>query len=1555
MGAFADGVVGYAQAGWPCIIPVPALDKFPPPNGFTGADGRDSDPLQLVQWATDHADHSIALRMPDGVIGLDIDHYDKEVLQPDQSVKVVRKRGGDTIAKLEADWGPLPPTWISTARGSTAGPGPSGIRFFRVPAIRFVSKLTDVEIIQRHHRYAVVAPSFNTEAGAPYVWYDPTHHASHLPPKPLDLPELPEEWIKRLSEGAAGESATASDPVKGTHLLEQLVNDSRPECVEIADARSAALLAARQADQGSRHDTMTAALHRLVQLSAGGHTGAGPAFAQLEAVWADLTAGEGRQREFVDMLHTSARKAVTVVGENQVPRDPCILDRGFLVDAAAPGDARPPAEGNTDLGEALEPPRWWSVREAVGAEPFLPQSGLDQVLAQNVLDRMRSALRYAYDSNGWLLRSRERWELMGNMTSWAVAEMGWLMPRGDATAPAGSPEHELATMRARFLSHKGAQAVAGKMTSLVMGGVHPAAVKLGALDAEPWALWAGGMPYDLRASADGPVYAAIDPNTPHLHSTGVVPERRPTPLWDAFVAAVWPDPEVRAWALRVLSISLTGYPDRALPIMQGEKGRGKTSVVVLLMSALGTYAHAANPKLLGATDTHDTILYDLKGRRLSFIDEGPREGKLGQERLKQITGGAALTANRMRQDPITFNPTHTLVMTANDPPELTDAAVRDRVRLIPCNGDPEAVRATRQAIGHLNSPQWRNEAPGVLALFMSESAKWLADQTTGRNEEAPVTIRYIAEEIAAEQDPVAAWLEEEVEAYPPGTAVRALYASFQAFCLAQGMRRDLIPTVVKWGRELTRRGYPSSVSRIGQETPKVRPLRVKTYGSYTPVTYEAPPEAQVSGSEPFVSGSNGPETQPETASDQPIRSNVSDVSGSNATHSTLTHRPAPRCEGLTGESPETATPETETVGDEPVTVSVKPETATERKRREKAEAKSLAIREAAGPRVPLPAVVVRQVPGVVPSVSPITVADADALLATITNTPDQALTVDVETSGYPVGHDLYELRTVQLGNDAFAVVFDPAEHADPVRRHLAAAPFLHAHSSPADLVPLTRAGLLDWTSAWDRMHDTVIPAKLADPQSTGSDPGLKKLADAVLRDEATSTPADVARKALFKAAGWLTDTEPTTPIERSGWAQVDHHSTTMLRYDGSDVLDTAALAKRLPSLPPEILQRERIAQRATARITLDGLPLDGDHVDRLHAEHTEGKQRLGDLIRADYGVDNPGSARQVADKLTEMGVRLPRTAPSHAHPEGQASVAAGVLEPLKGTNALIDTILDYRHHATALSLFLETFSQLVHHGDGRVRSTIYTLGTDTGRMSSSRFNLQQLSREGGIRACITADPGYKLISADFKSVEICVAAALSQDPTLMAMLADGVDPHAMAAAQVFGPDWTKGNRYSVKRGVFGRIYGGGAPTLAKQMGVPLAVAQALIDTIDRLWPVLTDWSGNIRDAIGFGQTTFTAYSGRVIHLPVDAAYAAPNYCIQGTARELLVDALIRWVSTHWGDSILFPVHDEVVAMVRESEADDATATLAQCMASNLNGVAIVADPSAPAFAWQDAA
>jgi DNA polymerase I-like protein with 3'-5' exonuclease and polymerase domains len=1571
---YASSCAAYYHAGWPCIIPVPAEQKFPPPEGYTGASGRDTAPEDIARWAGPYADWSIALRMPDGIIGIDIDEYAKGA---------VTKHGAATVAAAEAELGPLPPTYSSTARG----PGqPSRIAFYQVPPGRYAGQLgPDVEIIQRHHRYAVVAPSPHHGAGADYAWYAPD--GSPLDgrvPSPGEMAVLPEAWMRHLAGGASPGGPGAASRDAGEALLSALsVSGYLPPCVGLGAARYAALTALQAAEAGSRHDAMTSRTYELVMLGAEGHPGSLAVLDELRELWDQLMAGEADRKpgkEFTDMVTGAARNAVTKNGgPDPVPYDPCLDVGGLIYQGEAPGgEAGQPQDRLAGASQA------WSPFMAIGAQEFSPAATLDAPLADTVLHRAWPVLRYAPDAGSWVVRGPEHWDVRkGDLARWAVDLVSRLMPRGDPQAADGSEEKAQAVRRARFCTNASTAGIAGKMSAQVTAGHHPSTVELASLDAEQEILWAGGWPYDLRACGAGPAVAgSIHPGWPHLHSAGVVPELRPTPLWDAFTAAVWPDETVRAWSLRVLSVAVTGYSDKALPILLGETDRGKTEVIKLMMNVLGSYAHVADARLLSPADrSHASIVYALKGRRLSFIDEAPRAGSLAQERLKQITGGAELTGNRMGENPVTFVPTHTLILTANPEhePKLTDAAVRRRVRLIPCNGDPAAVRAARAAIGLTGGPAWRAEAPGVLAKIMAEAAGWLADPGSADNDAAPDAGRAAAEEIVLSQDHVLAWVREECEPWAQGSRARELFMAFTESCRRLGIAPHDTPTETAWGRRLNTLGYPSRHTMHGN----FRGLRIRPPQSFTPTLAEFTGASGGSAAGPAggparnerstphpTTGFQTPQQTPHAgngaghtihsdtsmkgmksnteyidtyahtrAHTQGVNTYLSDLSNPSNPSATLVDAPAPAESPLVPESPsviKAARPRKVKVPDPELT----------------------------GPSFPLPAVVLRD-----GRVLPCTIAQAEALAM-----PASAaghLTVDVETTGYPPGHEHYALRTVQAGGESMAAVFrasDPEQMA-AVSRLVARATVLRAHSAAADLVPLDHAGLADPEAAWAKMHDTVLTAKLADPALSGSDAdGLKDLARDLLRETACAPDADKRRAALFASAGWLKETSALTPPDRSGWAQVDPECEAMVRYAASDVLDTAAIARQLPPPPPAVYERERTAQRMCARVSHRGLALDGGRVRELIERETASRELARQTVTGTYGVENPGSAQQVAAAFAELGMMLPRTKPSSRFPQGQPSVAEAVLSGLRGvpgaTGELATAILDYREHATILSLTLEPFGVLCERGDGRARPVVYTINADTGRMSCVRPNLQQIKREGGYRSCITADPGYLLVSADFASVEIRVAAGLSGDPALIDMIRNGdayperkqeFDLHWRVTRQVWGDQASKSHRYGIKRAVFGHMYGGAAEAMANGAGIPLEAAHAVKNSLAALAPGYTAWDKRMRQYVRDGGAVFGAYSGRPIWLDKRQPHKAANYAIQGTAREFLVDALLRWERTPWGGCVILPVHDELIAVVPAAEAGAATEALVACMKSELNGVSIVAEASEPSFAWQDAA
>ena len=99
---YADGWQTYHQLGWPSILPLPARRKKSPPKGYTGTGGARPSYADMCQWDELYPDGNIALRLPDGSVGIDVDHYGD-------------KCGGDTITDAEKRWGRCPPRPASRA------------------------------------------------------------------------------------------------------------------------------------------------------------------------------------------------------------------------------------------------------------------------------------------------------------------------------------------------------------------------------------------------------------------------------------------------------------------------------------------------------------------------------------------------------------------------------------------------------------------------------------------------------------------------------------------------------------------------------------------------------------------------------------------------------------------------------------------------------------------------------------------------------------------------------------------------------------------------------------------------------------------------------------------------------------------------------------------------------------------------------------------------------------------------------------------------------------------------------------------------------------------------------------------------------------------------------------------------------------------------------------------------------------------------------------------------------------------------------------------------
>jgi hypothetical protein len=265
---YASAWETYDAAGWPCF-PLPNGKKSPPEAGVTGYSGRDASYADLWTWADYRGDGNIAIRMPapfehDGarwqIVALDVDHYTK-------GGKV--KTGADTVAKWEAEAGQqFPPTYRITSRGAD---NPSGKRLYRVPAgTRLISAAGDCELIQRHHRYAVAAPSRNGDDTGSIVrtFDDRTGQEVTEFPAPADVPVLPTALIDVLREQSEGGAALVLKPGQAADFVATWKPGAPCKSVRTVTERA---LAACQS--GSRHDGVMKQVLALLRQGEMGHRG----------------------------------------------------------------------------------------------------------------------------------------------------------------------------------------------------------------------------------------------------------------------------------------------------------------------------------------------------------------------------------------------------------------------------------------------------------------------------------------------------------------------------------------------------------------------------------------------------------------------------------------------------------------------------------------------------------------------------------------------------------------------------------------------------------------------------------------------------------------------------------------------------------------------------------------------------------------------------------------------------------------------------------------------------------------------------------------------------------------------------------------------------------------------------------------------------------------------------------------------------------------------------------------------------------------------------------
>jgi DNA polymerase-1 len=370
-------------------------------------------------------------------------------------------------------------------------------------------------------------------------------------------------------------------------------------------------------------------------------------------------------------------------------------------------------------------------------------------------------------------------------------------------------------------------------------------------------------------------------------------------------------------------------------------------------------------------------------------------------------------------------------------------------------------------------------------------------------------------------------------------------------------------------------------------------------------------------------------------------------------------------------------------------------------------------------------------------------------------------------------------------------------------------------------------------------------------------------------------------------------------------------------------------------------------ERAGVRVDTAALAAQSQKVEQELA------QRSATIFEMAGGEFNINSPKQLAEVLFDK-LQLPvlrRTGASRA-----PSTAVEVLEELALTHDIPRQILEWRQLMKLKGTYIDALPQLVHPETGRVHTCFNQAVAATGRLSSSDPNLQNipirtaLGRE--IRRAFIADPGNVLISADYSQIEFRVLAHLSEDPVLIDAFREGADFHERTAVKIFGadsgPSSASGPSRASSRDVrdphqlrsiakmvnYALLYGKGAFTLAKDIGVTQQAAQEFIDAYFAGFPrvrAFIDRTLENARATGVVKTMYgrrrlvPELHSRDFQRRAASEREAVNMPIQGSAADIMKRAMIdvhAALLRHPGARMILTVHDELLFEVPKARAEE---------------------------------
>ena len=532
----------------------------------------------------------------------------------------------------------------------------------------------------------------------------------------------------------------------------------------------------------------------------------------------------------------------------------------------------------------------------------------------------------------------------------------------------------------------------------------------------------------------------------------------------------------------------------------------------------------------------------------------------------------------------------------------------------------------------------------------------------------------------------------------------------------------------------------------------------------------------------------------------------------------------------------------------------------------------------------------------------------------------------------PVGHE----EGQQLGRE------DVLERLKPLLESGKVA--LAAHNANYDMTVLGNYGI-DVEIAFD----TMIAAHLCGRTRTSV--GLKPLALSMLkedmtpieeligrgRNQTTMDKVEIAKAADYAAA----DADMTYRL-------IDVFASELEENNLRHTFDTLEMP-----LVPVLVKMQR-----------DGVAIDTGALAPMSVDMGE---QIGSITESMYETVghefNINSPRQLGDVLFNE-LYLP---PTRKTPSGGFTTNAAALEGLKefldSGNAegvdpkayqVLDMVLEYRQLTKLKSTYVDALPTLVNPHTGRIHTEFKQTGSDTGRLSSTEPNVQNIPvrTELGRRvrsAFVAENEDWTLLAADYSQIELRILAHYSRDEGLMSAFRNGEDIHAATAASVYGVgigDVDAEMRRVAKIMNFGVLYGLSPFGIRQQTGFSAEEGKAFIDSYFTNYPGIQSYIDGIKEQVradGYVETLMgrrrriSEIHSQSYHTRAAGERMAVNMPIQGTAADIIKIAMInieqRMAELGMRSRMILQVHDELIFEVPRGELGQMQAIVTELMPS----------------------